>query len=157
MPLNRDTSVSVACRSADLTSIDAAHHSGDAWASRPHAPLTAGALDLFHRRDDVVHVGPVPQQEVLEQPDRFFGADALRYLEGASVDLVLSDYAMPGMDGAELLRTLCGKPDTAHVPVVLVSAFPEEAVRRNCASMRAFLRKPFRASELLDTVREILG
>ena len=84
-------------------------------------------------------------------------AEALRYLKYAEVDLIVTDYSMPDMDGAEFLRTLCGNLHLARIPVVVVSAFPEDRVRKNCETMQAFVQKPFRTAHLIQVVRELLG
>jgi two-component system sensor histidine kinase ChiS len=41
-------------------------------------------------------------------------------------DVILTDVTMPGMSGVELCRQLKASYDTAHVPVVLFSALPNE-------------------------------
>jgi CheY-like chemotaxis protein len=84
-------------------------------------------------------------------------AEALRHLQDAEVDLIVTDYSMPDMDGAAFLRTLCGNLYLADIPVIVVSAFPEEQVRMNCATMQAFVQKPFKNAHLLQVVREILS
>ena len=84
------------------------------------------------------------------------GAEALRLLEDDPVQMVITDYSMPGMDGPELLQTMCEKFDMKDVPVVVVSASEEEEVRAKCPTMAAFLRKPFRPDALLRLVGEIL-
>ena len=43
--------------------------------------------------------------------------DALEWLEHNRVDLVITDYKMPGMDGAEFTRRFRAMPGGRHVPV----------------------------------------
>ena len=64
---------------------------------------------------------------------------------------------MPVMDGFQLLRELRGREEMARVPVLMVSALPEEVVLSRGEKVDAFLRKPFRAAQLLDSVRALLG
>lgn len=50
-------------------------------------------------------------------------------------DVILTDVSMPGMTGVELCRMLKSSYETAHVPVVLFSALPQdqlEALARDC-------------------------
>ncbi len=53
------------------------------------------------------------------------GQDALDLLAQDSFDLVLLDVMMPQMDGLETLRRIRSNPETADIPVVLISALSE--------------------------------
>ena len=85
------------------------------------------------------------------------GEVALQAILHNRVALVLTDYMMPVMDGPELLQTLRTTKETAAIPVVMLSALPEEVVRAKVECIDAFIRKPFRAGHLVQTVQEILG
>jgi two-component system, OmpR family, response regulator VicR len=85
------------------------------------------------------------------------GEVAVQVLQQNPAALILTDYMMPVMDGLQLLQALKAKEETAAIPVVMLSALPEEVVREKGEPVRAFLRKPFRATELLTSVRQILG
>lgn len=58
--------------------------------------------------------------EVLSAPD---GEQALKLLEETSVDVVLLDYLMPGMDGGVVAREI--KLRRPKVPIIMVSASPQ--------------------------------
>ncbi len=85
------------------------------------------------------------------------GRSGLNLLSHRSIDLVVTDYAMPGMDGAGLIRAMWGQLDLGSVPVVVISSHREEAVREQCRWMSGFLQKPFKMSQLLDLVSELIG
>jgi CheY-like chemotaxis protein len=74
-------------------------------------------------------------------------------------DLILLDIAMPGMTGWQVLEALRGTSATATIPVVLETSsgdFPSyEQARRH--SVAAFISKPFRLSDVVETCRRILG
>ncbi len=74
-------------------------------------------------------------------------------------DLVLSDVMMPVMDGLELLKTLKADPQTATIPVVLLSARAgeEASIEGYEAGADDYLVKPFSANELLARVRAQLN
>ena len=85
------------------------------------------------------------------------GQVALRKLAEAPVDLVLTDFTMPVMDGCDLIRAIRAMDWLAATPVLVLSAMPEEVVRKACPRADAFLSKPFTSEELLDSVRHIVG
>ena len=81
-------------------------------------------------------------------------AEALSSLDG--VDLVISDYAMPGMNGLELLRTV--RERHAALPVVLLTAHGSErvAVRAIRSGAYEYVTKPFDVDELLTIIDRAL-
>lgn len=81
------------------------------------------------------------------------GAEALRLLElGGRPDLVITDYAMPGMTGFELARAIGEKYPT--LPVVLASGYAEFRCGALDGSALPRLAKPFRQDELLAAMAE---
>lgn len=49
------------------------------------------------------------------------GEDALELVSRQAVDVILLDIEMPGLDGFEVLRRLKAKPQTQHIPVIIIS------------------------------------
>jgi two-component system, cell cycle sensor histidine kinase and response regulator CckA len=86
------------------------------------------------------------------------GAEALRlYAENAAtVRLVLTDLVMPGRDGRELGERLAAA--APHVPVLYMSAYSEDDVRRRqlLGPADTLLQKPFSASQLAQCIRAAL-
>lgn len=82
---------------------------------------------------------------------------ALKVLEALSMDLVISDYRMPKMDGGHFLRQVQARwPETVRI---LVTAYPnlpeiEEAARQ--AGVFRVLEKPCGIDELRSTIQEAL-
>ena len=72
-------------------------------------------------------------------------------------DLVIVDYMMPLMNGAEFTRALRADAQFAHTKVILNSGLPEIAIRDHFDSYDAFLRKPFKVETLLDLVQRFIG
>ena len=86
------------------------------------------------------------------------GPTAITLLETANPELILLDLAMPGMNGWQVLEALSGKPRTAGIPVVLQTSaedFPSfQRARQH--GVAAFVNKPFRLAEVVETCRRIL-
>lgn len=70
-------------------------------------------------------------------------------------DVVLADYMMPVMNGAELQQVMAADPRLKDIPVVLMSSIPEAAVAERCFGYVRFVRKPFRIHEIVDIVADI--
>ncbi|HXS21696.1 MAG TPA: response regulator [Steroidobacteraceae bacterium] len=83
------------------------------------------------------------------------GRRALERLEENKPDLVISDFMMPLMDGAALVTAMRTNPSFRDIPVIMMSAAPEAALRKHLDGYEAFLRKPFRIPALLEIVRTV--
>lgn len=82
------------------------------------------------------------------------GEEALRRFRDDEPDLVLLDLAMPGMDGATVCRRL---REVSDVPIIVVSGERDHAATVDLLDSGAddYVRKPFRADELLARVRAV--
>jgi CheY-like chemotaxis protein len=92
---------------------------------------------------------------VLEATD---GESALEAIRRDPPEMVLLDYGIPGLDGAEVLARLKADPATAPVPVIVVTAMGLEAKQEALAlGAAAFFTKPFSPAALLRTMATALG
>ncbi len=76
-----------------------------------------------------------------------------------SPNLVITDFQMPGMNGFEMAVQLRDNTDTAHVPVIMITARghkipPNDLSRTN---IQAMLAKPFSARDLVERVNDFLN
>jgi CheY-like chemotaxis protein len=71
--------------------------------------------------------------------------------------LVLTDFMMPVMDGAELIKAMAADALLANVPVILMSSVPEAIIAERTSSYAAFVRKPFNIFDLIGLVAELSG
>lgn len=84
------------------------------------------------------------------------GREALTRLGEEVPDLVITDFMMPVMDGPAMAHAIraAGHPD---LPIIMMSAMPEAAVRQRFDGYFGFLRKPFRIHAAADLVARALG
>jgi signal transduction histidine kinase len=88
------------------------------------------------------------QYDILQAAD---GTDALVMLESEeTIDVVLLDIMMPGLDGFEVLEILQSNPHLAHLRVIMLSAKSDvdSKVRAFAAGAVDFVNKPFEVGEL---------
>jgi len=87
------------------------------------------------------------------------GQRALDLLDREIPSLVLSDLAMPGIDGLELLQRIRDRADTADLPVVMLTARGEESAPRQAeaAGANGYLTKPVSRAEMLAEVERHLS
>lgn len=84
------------------------------------------------------------------------GKDALRRIGEQRPDLILMDYMMPVMDGAETLQTIRSDPALRDIPVLLMSSVPRANLPAQCVPS-GFLRKPFDVDALLAMLASLLA
>lgn len=82
------------------------------------------------------------------------GEEALNELERTNVDLLVVDFAMPGMNGAELARAAQKK--WSDLPILMVSGYADSAAVEAAIGPVQLLRKPFDLAELGSAVAEVL-
>lgn len=86
-------------------------------------------------------------------------ADALEWLEHNRVDLVITDYKMPGMDGAEFTRRFRAMPNNRQVPLVVITAYDDRSFRLRALDAGAtdFLQSPVDHFEIVVRARNLLA
>ena len=84
---------------------------------------------------------------------------ALEWLTSATPDVIVTDYDMPEINGVELIRTIRGRPETADVPILMITAIDSPTVRLAAldAGANDFITKPFEGSEVRSRVRNMLA
>ena len=86
------------------------------------------------------------------------GVDALKQLNQADYDLVVTDINMPIMDGLKLVGMI--RKDERHkdVPIVIITTEggAEDRERALALGANAYITKPIRAQQVLDVVTELL-
>jgi two-component system chemotaxis response regulator CheY len=108
------------------------------------------------RRDLVAALGRIDGMASSEAEN---GAEAWRKLAGDRYDVVLTDVNMPVLDGLKLVALVRGGGAHREVPIVVVTTEGAEADRRRALALgaSAYLVKPVRADEVVETVRGLLA
>jgi CheY-like chemotaxis protein len=95
----------------------------------------------------------------LEAVSSASGEDALTLLETRTVDLILIDVFMPGVDGFDTVRILKSRPEQAQIPVLFMSGLTEknQVLFAGQTGAVGFLPKPLDLKSMLEKVTAILG
>ncbi|MBR1760536.1 MAG: response regulator [Schwartzia sp.] len=86
------------------------------------------------------------------------GMEALTWLEHNTVDLILLDFRMPGMDGFDVLRVLKHDPHTADIPVIMLTGDIDVQLESKgfLEGVTDFVRKPPLPDVIRQRVRRVL-
>jgi two-component system phosphate regulon response regulator PhoB len=85
------------------------------------------------------------------------GEDGLKAVQEHKPDLIVLDLMLPGMDGLDMCRVIKGKPETSHIPIVMLTAKGEEPDVVTGLEMGAddYVVKPFSPRVLIARLRNI--
>jgi len=91
-----------------------------------------------------------------------FAQDAETGLALASAskpDLILLDLGLPDADGQTLSVWLKGDQSLSSIPIIVLTAWPEEVVRQTVSAynLNGYLCKPFRLTDLVALIDSVLG
>jgi len=84
------------------------------------------------------------------------GAEAIRLAGEHHPDAILMDNYMPVMDGLEALGRLVGQPDTAGIPVIMISASRRDERKALQQGARFFLQKPCALNTLFSALEDVI-
>ena len=84
------------------------------------------------------------------------GFDAIKIAQENTLDCVLLDMKIPGMDGLEILARL--KEDHPELPVMMMTAYVEQHIvdRANELGVMKYFTKPFNIFEVRDEVNKLV-
>ena len=86
------------------------------------------------------------------------GVEALKFAQGSTVDLVITDINMPNMDGITLIKELRGLPAYKFIPILTLTTenSAEKKQLGKIAGATGWIVKPFDPDHLLSTVKRVL-
>lgn len=100
----------------------------------------------------------------LEQPEWIFhsaydGETALAIAEQTSIDFVLLDISMPGMDGIEVCQRLRQMPTMAQSPIVMLTALdtPQRRAQSKAVGATDFWVKPFKPTTFVKDIAKMIN
>ena len=122
--------------------------------------MTEHACDILYVEDDLVNFTLVERilefRPGLNLMHAMRGELGIQFAEACQPRLILLDLNLPDMHGSEVLRDLQQNPETAEIPVVILSAdaTPSQIERLLAAGARNYLTKPFDLDPFLALIDE---
>jgi len=88
----------------------------------------------------------------------FVGEGALSLVKTLNIDIVLLDWALPGISGLEVCNDLRSNPETANVPIIMISNKNQDLDKVSGLERGAddYMSKPLSAPELIARIRAVL-
>lgn len=85
------------------------------------------------------------------------GPKALAHAIGTPPDVLVLDVMLPEMDGYEILRRLRAEPETAKLPVLMLTAKGQREDRETAVRFGAdmFITKPFANAEIISAIGQL--
>jgi len=86
-----------------------------------------------------------------------YGEEAVSLANTRHIDLITLDMMLPDINGMEVLHQIKASPETADIPVIIVSVLPPEQTGDAGRAAVAYITKPFAFEKLLGSVRSTLS
>jgi DNA-binding response OmpR family regulator len=109
---------------------------------------------------DIRHLVSTVLAKTYEVKEAEDGLAALTEIEaGFHPDLVVADIMMPRLDGLTFAKALRGRPATASIPIIFLTAksSPRDVIEGINVGARHYLTKPFKVDDLVAKVRRLVG
>lgn len=86
------------------------------------------------------------------------GADGLRQLESASVDVIITDLNMPVMDGITFIKNVRTRAATKYTPLLMLTTESHASLKQQgkAAGATGWIVKPVHPDKLLEVVAKVL-
>lgn len=93
--------------------------------------------------------------EVLKASD---GKEATKFLDGRKLDLVITDYNMPNMNGLELTQYIRNVEQYQFIPVLMLTTETDQKKKEMAkdAAVTGWIQKPFKMEKFLAVVEKCL-
>lgn len=86
------------------------------------------------------------------------GEEALQFVYGKEIDLILLDLGLPDVDGQTLLGLLRLNYGMEGVPIVVCTAWPPESAKKMAAAygFDGYISKPYKIAEFMSVINQFL-
>ena len=86
------------------------------------------------------------------------GKDALKFLNGTPIDLIITDLHMPEMDGIALIKEVRNMPDYQRIPILFLTTESQAAKKMEAkdAGATGWIIKPFVPAKLIAALNKVL-
>jgi DNA-binding response OmpR family regulator len=87
------------------------------------------------------------------------GATAVEFIKSEMPNLVILDIMLPNVSGMKILEDIRATPETASLPVLMLTAKGQKKDRRAAedAGVSRFMTKPFDNDELVQSIKSMLS
>jgi two-component system chemotaxis response regulator CheY len=86
------------------------------------------------------------------------GIDALNYFDGRTIDLLLTDYHMPNLNGLNLIAKVRQSEMYKFLPILVLTTENQIEMIKEARDLGAtgWIMKPFNTEKLLQTLRKVI-
>lgn len=86
------------------------------------------------------------------------GKDALRFLDGSPIDLIITDLHMPEMNGIELIKNVRAMENYKRIPILFLTTESQTSKKMEAkeAGATGWIIKPFVPAKLIDALKKVL-
>jgi two-component system chemotaxis response regulator CheY len=97
----------------------------------------------------------LPELKVTAADD---GVDALKKLQGAKFDILITDINMPIMDGLKLVSLVRKDEKHKDIPIIIITTEGAQEDRQRALALgaSAYITKPIQAPHVINTVKQLL-
>jgi putative two-component system response regulator len=83
--------------------------------------------------------------------------DIFEVIEEFKPDLVLTDFLLSGTNGGKICQLIKGNKDTCHLPVILISGYPDLATTLGNFGFDDFIAKPFNIKDVVKRINRAIA
>ena len=99
---------------------------------------------------------PAESFKIIEAVD---GVDAVKCFESHSIDLLISDFEVPNMDGFSFIRAVRSRPGFEFLPIIMLTGQSSDKYREKAreVGVSAFIEKPFVPEQIFGLIQSIFS